>query len=238
VVTAPQSAEALEVIACRCRSLQSPLYRFGKDFEAGWSGSTLTYRGMTTSITDISPGIGGRYQAENAAAAMAAAELLANLGHAVSPLALKHGVEKAQWPGRMEVFPGVPPVILDGAHNPAGAHALVESLAGVMRKRLIIVIGVMGDKDLAGIAGPLVPLAAEVVAVSPALPRALPAALLAGFCRRFGVSCHDGGTVADGLAAARQLSRQGDVIVVTGSLFTVGEARSVLSGRPFEPIRG
>lgn len=237
VVLADQPAEVLAVMGERCMDINSPLVRFGSDFSASWGPAGLDYRGMERALYGLVPGIGGRYQAVNAATALAAAELLA-ASHPLADEALRTGIAQARWPGRMEFFAGPPRLILDGAHNPAGALALAESLAGITRRRLIVVAGVMGDKDADGILAPLLPLADEVVAVAPAVERGLPAAELAALCRRRGVSVADGGPVPDGLALARSMAAPDDLILVCGSLFTVGEARSALLAQRFEPFRG
>lgn len=238
VVLAGQPEEALAVLVGRSRALGSPVRRFAADFSASWREDGLAYRGMGRSLTALRPGIGGRYQDMNAATAMAAAEILGEAGFRLSDEALRRGIENARWPGRMELFAGPPRVLLDGAHNPAGAEALAASLGDIPRRRLILVAGVMGDKDLSGILAPLLPLADEVIAVIPAVERGLSAALLAAFCTKQGVPAADGGTVAEGLAAARERASDDDLILVCGSLFTVGEARAELLAKRFEPFRG
>ena len=128
--------------------------------------------------------------------------------------------------------------MLDGAHNPAGAQALAESLRDVPHDALLVVAGVMADKDTEEIFKPLFPLAKLVYTVSPAIERAIPSERLAALCRSHGVACQDAGTVAEGLEQAKKAARTGDLILVCGSLFTVGEARSILCGERFEPFRG
>jgi dihydrofolate synthase/folylpolyglutamate synthase len=138
----------------------------------------------------------------------------------------------------MEFMGDEPRILLDCAHNPAGAEALADSLASVPRRRLLMVIGMMGDKDVEGILAPLLPQADEVFAVAPALERAFPSAELAVLCGAPGRACTDAGTVAAGVAAARLRAEKTDLILVCGSIFTVGEAKGVLLGRKFEPFRG
>lgn len=239
VVAAAQGPEARQVLVDSCRDLGAPLYGEGLDFSAVWDGDSLAYRGLNTIVTGLKPGIGGRFQATNAALALAAAEVLATAaGIPITPEALRTGIAAARWPGRMELFPGPPRLLLDGAHNPAGALALAQELAQLPHGRLILVVGVMGDKDAAGILAPLLPLAAELIAVSPLVDRALAAAEMAAQVEAAGYHCRVGGTVAAGIDLAATLAEGDDLVVVCGSLFVVGEARAALTGTRYEPIRG
>ena len=238
IVSARQHPEAARVIERHAQEIGSPLYLCEDAFAAGWQGEELWYRGLGLALHGLRPGVPGLYQKGNLACALAAAELLSGAGFPLTPQALAQGVERASWPGRMELFPGSPRLILDGAHNPAGVAALVEALAEIPRQRLLVVVGVMGDKELSGILGPLLPLADAVFAVAPAIDRALPAAQLASFCRLAGVCAHDAGSVDRGIALAREEASAGDLILVCGSLFTVGEARGILLSRQFDPFRG
>src|SRR6266704_2109515 len=93
-----------------------------------WVLFTLDYHGMNRTLTQITPGMAGRYQALNAAVALAAAEALEKGGLTVASSAFREGIATACWPGRMELVPGSPRLLLDGAHNPAGASALAEAV--------------------------------------------------------------------------------------------------------------
>jgi dihydrofolate synthase / folylpolyglutamate synthase len=238
MVSARQLPEAERVIARRAGEIASPLYLCGRDFETSWQDGKLNYRGLNLAIDGLLPGLPGLYQKENAALALAAAELLGSTGFPVTEQALRAGMEQARWPGRMELFPGPPRLILDGAHNPAGAAALAESLGAVARRRLLMVVGVMGDKELSGILSPLLPLADAVFAVAPAIERALPAADLASYCANAGANAEAAGSVQQGILKATAAAGPDDLIVVCGSLFTVGEARSLMLSRRFEGFRG
>jgi dihydrofolate synthase/folylpolyglutamate synthase len=189
-------------------------------------------------LSGLKPGIAGRYQADNAVCALAAAELLGGMGFHLPAKALRIGIESATWPGRMEIVGKEPRVLLDGAHNSAGGEALAEALQDVPRDRLILVAGVMADKDAEGIFKPLFPVTDRAYAVSPNLERALPSDRLAALCRDRRVPCIDAGTVAAGLEQAKDAAGPNDLILVCGSLFTVGEARAILYGKHFEPFRG
>ena len=238
LVTATQSDEVLAVIGSQCERLASPLFVSGRNFSGSWGDDGLNYQGLTSGLSGLKPGIGGRYQAENAACALAAAEILGGMGFNLPETALRKGIEKATWPGRMEIVGKSPRILLDGAHNAAGGAALAESLQDIPHDRLILVAGVMADKDAEGILGPLFPLTDRAYAVSPRLERALPSERLAALCRSRRVPCTDAGTIAAGIDEAKNSAGPDDLILVCGSLFTVGEARAILYGEHFEPFRG
>jgi dihydrofolate synthase/folylpolyglutamate synthase len=166
------------------------------------------------------------------------AEVLASLGYSVNDAALLAGIRNARLAGRMELIPGSPPLILDGAHNPAGAAALAESLASCGYSRLLLVIGVMSDKDVSGIVSLLTPLAESCYCVCPAVERAMKADTLAGILTGMGIDARSSGSVAEGIIAAQADAAPDVAVVVCGSLFTVGEAKAWLAGRTFEGIRG
>jgi dihydrofolate synthase/folylpolyglutamate synthase len=238
VVTSTRSPEALEVIQMESERLSSPLYRFGNEFSATWEADGLSYRGIKTSMRGLIPGPAGRYQGMNAAAALAAAELLGGMGFKVADSSLRGGIETSSWPGRMEMIGESPRILLDGAHNPAASLALVEELREVPRDRLLLIAGIMADKDVEGVFNPLFSMADLIFAVSPAVERAMESGRLAALCRLAGASCVDAGTVAEGLSRAQKEARPEDLILVCGSLFAVGEARALLCRKRFEPFRG
>lgn len=238
LVTSNQTDEALAVIGLQCAKLSSPMFVCGKDFSGCWEDDGLKYQGLKTELSGLKPGIAGRYQADNAVCALAVAELLGGAGFHLPAKVLRKGIEKATWPGRMEIVGKAPRILLDGAHNSAGGEALAEALQDFPHDRLILVAGIMADKDAEGILAPLFPAAERVYAVSPNLDRALPSDRLAAFCRARKVPCTDAGTVAAGLEQAKKAAGSHDLILVCGSLFTVGEARAILHGENFEPFRG
>jgi dihydrofolate synthase/folylpolyglutamate synthase len=238
VVTSALNDDALAVIRRQCSELSSPLYCYGEHFTATWEKSGLAYQGFRNNLSGLRPGIAGRYQSANAACALAAAELLDGTVCTVPEAALRSGIETASWPGRMEIVGEAPRFLLDGAHNPAGAMALVEALQDIPYENLFLVAGLMGDKDADGILTPLFPFVEKVFAVSPRLERALPSGRLAVFCRTRGVACADAGSVAAGLAQAKSVAGSRDLVLVCGSLFTVGEARAELFDMQYEPFRG
>jgi dihydrofolate synthase/folylpolyglutamate synthase len=238
VVIASQHPDAQKTIARRCARLGSRVFQDGRDFTATWKTGGLAYQGIHWNMEGLRPGIPGRYQTTNAALALCASELLDQQGLAVSEEAARKGIEQAFWPGRMEMFPGPPRIILDGAHNPAGAEALAEALADIPRESLILVVGMVGDKDVNGILAPLLPHVDRIIAVCPAVPRGLPSVELAERCGALGHRAIDAGDVTSGLKIAFSSASDNDLVLVCGSLFTVGEARARILARSFEPFRG
>ncbi len=239
VILAPQPAEAEAAIRARLIPDRNRTFWAEADIRAAWnSDGSLDYHGIHATLTALTPGIPGRYQAVNAALALAAAEVLNQDGLPISHAALAEGIRDARWPGRMEFIPGEPPLLLDGAHNPAGAAALAESLAQYHYERLLLVSGIMADKDAVGLLGPLACQAAQAFAVAPAVERALDPACLAAQLIGLGLPTTPCASVAEGLRAARAAAAPGDLILVCGSLFTVGEAKAILAGNRFEGVRG
>lgn len=239
VVCAMQENSVLSTIQRQCLQGGNTLKVFGPDFSSFWRTSgLLEYSGLSVKISDLAPGIPGRFQGQNAALAMAAAELLDASGTPVSEEAIRVGVVGACWPGRMELVPGEPPLLLDGAHNPAGALALAEALADYQRTRILLVTGVCADKDIDLIYAPLAGLADRIFTVTPAVERGMQAKELSGFFSNLGFDSRSCGTVIDGIRAARKESRPGDLILVCGSLFVVGEVKAWLENVAYNGIRG
>lgn len=239
MVTAVQTPEVLEVIRNRALSGGNGVFVERRDFTSSWADDgTLDYRGIHATLSGVVPGIPGRYQAGNAALALAAAEMAGSAGLSVPRDALTNGMRAAHWAGRMELITGAPPILLDGAHNPAGAMALAGALGDYRYRQILLVTGIMADKDAAGIFTPLAGKVRRAYAVTPAIERALDDRTLAGLLTRLGIEAEPCGSVAGGIEAARRDADAGDLILVCGSLFTVGEAKAWLGKTPFEGIRG
>lgn len=239
VISAKQAAPARVAIEEHCRSAHSIIKTLGTDFSAERNlNGTFDYHGINTTLTELKAGLSGRYQASNAAVALAAAEALKAGGTDISPSALREGIAKAYWPGRMELIPGTPPLLLDGAHNPAGAVALAEALQEYSYSRLIMVTGVCEDKDFEQIYAPLTPLVDAVYTVTPAIERAFNDEELSLFFRQKGIKSEPCGSVTAGVTKARSEACADDLILVCGSLFVVGEIKAWLENIHYSGIRG
>jgi len=175
--------------------------------------------------------LAGVHQQQNAALAVAAARRMAT----VDDHSVDRGLGRLRWPGRFEVLPGEPPVILDGAHNGASAAALAATLRAYAAGRPIaLVVGINRDKDARAVLRPLLPIVRSVWATQAGdSARALPAAELGrlSLSRRFAASfhVHVEPDLACALVGARAAAaRNGGVVCVTGSLLLVGQARAAV----------
>jgi dihydrofolate synthase/folylpolyglutamate synthase len=242
LVTHARQPRVLELFRGRCRELQAPMYLGGVDFKTrGRAGGKFSYQGLSRNWDGLSLALQGRHQYRNAALALAVVELLAREGFSIPEAALRAGLQQTRWPGRLEQVAQDPRLLLDGAHNPAAALSLAQALKSSRRNgNLVLVLGIMADKDVDAILGRLLPLARTVIFTQPRYFRAASTAELA---RRAAVFPHlrifQVPRVADALRQAQALAGPQDRIVVTGSLFTVGEAKEYLEpGGTFMPVRG
>ena len=175
----------------------------------------------------------GEHQRANAQVALAAFERFAEVLD-VTPVAAKflEGFAATRWPGRLQLVPGSPPVLFDGAHNAAGAEALAAHLTQRGGPKPVLVFGAMADKDPRVVLAPLVPHIASVVTTRPPVLRADDADRLAGIVRELGLSAESRTDPADALAHARSLAGDDGLVLVTGSLYLVGACLTALAGRP------
>jgi dihydrofolate synthase/folylpolyglutamate synthase len=226
VVTATRG-ESYEVIRRTAAERGAPLVNIHESYayairESGLAGQTLDLTGPGRQYQALWIPLAGRHQAENAVNAVAAAEALEGLGFHMGEEAIRRGLTKASWPGRLQIVADRPRIILDGAHNPAGAQALAAFLAEQRSavNRLIMVFGVLKDKDWEAMLASLGPLADQTILTHPPADRgADPHELLMAdrFCSKVEIAADP----AEGLALARTVARPEDAILVTGSLYTV-----------------
>ena len=235
-VVREQEEEALEVIERRCEEQIATLLLEGRewgldDLVVAVGGQALAIRGLHATYDDALLPIYGEHAAHNASAAVVAVEAL--LERALDPDAVRLALGAATSPGRLEVAARRPLVVLDGAHNPAAARALADALPDTFTwDRLHLVIGVFAGKDLEGIVAPLAPLADAGYATAVDSVRARPPREVADALAVHGIATEHFASVRDALDAAARAASDGDLILVTGSLYTVADARRALLGDP------
>jgi len=175
----------------------------------------------------------GRHQLRNIALAIAAAEELNRQGfNSIKAKCIERGIHETQWPGRFQVIAartGWPEIVIDVAHNPAGAWALRSALSERYADRSVIfVFGAMRDKAISEMAEILFPLADRVIATRPANPRAASPEEILQAGARTGVAIDAVEDVEGAVERARSLASAGTVVVITGSIYLVGEAMSIV----------
>jgi dihydrofolate synthase/folylpolyglutamate synthase len=177
----------------------------------------------------------GRHQLRNVALAIAAAEELARQGLPVTAGSIEKGIRETQWPGRFQILPavvGAPEYVFDVAHNPAGAWALRSTLSASYADRpLTFIFGAMRDKAIGEMAEILFPLAERVIATHADNPRSATVEEIRQAASRTSTPIEDAADVAAALALTRTSTRPGAVVVVTGSIYIVGEAMRLLGIR-------
>ena len=210
----------------------SPVVSLGRDFSFSLKdGGLFDYRGVKRHFLDLELGLPGRYQRANASVALAVLELAENR-FPVDEATVRAGLRRVRWPGRLEVMRERPMVILDGAHNPEGTKALVEELTYLRRDgKIKLLFAAMADKEWEIMLRLLTKAVDEITLTKVNMERSADPAMLAArlnepIPRR---------VVADSGQALRELLQgadEGDVIVVAGSLYLLGEVRPLLQQTP------
>jgi dihydrofolate synthase/folylpolyglutamate synthase len=245
LVTAQQPLDAATVLMARAVEVGAAVAREGIEFgvlsrRMAVGGQLLTLRGLGGDYDEVFLPLHGAHQAGNAACALAAVE--AFLGGGRAPLdidAVREGFAQADSPGRLEVVRTSPTVLLDGAHNPAGAQALAAAITEEFAfTRLVGVVAMLSDKDARAVLEILEPVLASVVVTQSDSPRARPADDLAEIAvevfgaDRVDVEVRLDDAIDAATTAAEEETLGGSGVLVTGSLHTVGEARALLRREP------
>jgi len=284
VVASYQESEAMKVIEQKAIEKNSELYIYGRDFSSvlkrnDSSGICFDYSsGDSFAINNLVLPLAGEHQMQNASVAIKAATIVLNNNMVkgrdrtlISPIhrftdspiqeehiikLIRNGLAATRWPGRLEIIKEDPPMLIDGAHNPAAAMALSEAFKKIFpgkNKKIILVLGIMSDKDARGIMEPLLPLASEIILTSPAYNRSASPEKLAGIAASLGFfDVRITHTVKDAVEMAIEDSCKLQVtsyklkdnknstlethnsklnsplILITGSFYTIGEAKEVL----------
>lgn len=197
------------------------------------SGQIINYKGLLHDHIVKTRNLGS-YQRENIAVALLSLDILQTKGIFLPEQAIEEGILTMRHPGRMEVFNHQPFIILDGAHNPSAMNKLRMTMEELFEKRKIIIIfGVMADKAVEKIIDILLKFADHIIITHPNMERAMDVENIHKIILSFSdeIQCTMSRTVSEGLEKALAIAGKEDVILVTGSLFTVGEARINLRKR-------
>ena len=227
-ITAASQPRVLRLFSKICQEKRSPYFRVGKEFRYVRTGDgDFDYEGLNRKLWGVHLNLKGSHQVVNAIAALGAMEVLENLGYRVSTEAMVDGLREVEWPGRLEMISASPRVILDGAHNPAGVLALKESLKKEFQyQHLILLVGIMKDKNSRSMLHLLAPLADHIILTKPHTDRATPPPLLKKTLGWNGKNAEVEEDLKKAIDRGLSLTREEDLLCITGSLYTVGEARA------------
>ncbi|MBI4278317.1 MAG: bifunctional folylpolyglutamate synthase/dihydrofolate synthase, partial [Armatimonadetes bacterium] len=238
VVTATQRVPALEVLEQTSAVRGARLIRVGRHIRyrterSSPAGVHVTVWGERQVYRDLFVPLVGRHQALNAAVAVGAVEALAAAGFAVAEAAVRSGLASLRWPARIEIVRHRPTVIVDVAHNPVSFRALRAALDETFPgQRVVLVIGLLGSRDLDGMARIIGPRAATVVATRAHDPRAQPASAVAAAFRPWCAAVEVVEDPVNAVEFALRTAAAGDLICVTGSFHVAGPVRDHLLAVP------
>ena len=235
VVLAPQVPEAQAVFETVAADRDAPMDTVGCDIQLkhkNWNtkGQTLDLTIQSASYPDLFLSLLGEHQAINAATAVGCIERIRQEGYNVPRTSIYGGLKEVRWAGRMQVVGRSPVILLDGAHSPTSAEALCKAIREVFHyRRLILVVGLMRDKDLQAIGEVLCPFADEIITTQAFdNPRVTPAEEIAQAWSETGASFQVCPNVREAIPLAQSIATTSDLICIAGSIYIVGEAMKVL----------
>ncbi|NGZ61481.1 MAG: bifunctional folylpolyglutamate synthase/dihydrofolate synthase, partial [Nitrospira sp. LK265] len=235
VVIGRMGQGAEQVLRRIARDRSAPLWQLGRDFAVdGRRPERFTYRGVTRVCEDLICGLEGRHQRDNAACALALLEAAGRVGIDTDEVAVRDGLRMVSWEGRLELIDEYPKVMLDGAHNPAAAHVLAEYLKDFSIRhptsRVILVWGMMRDKDRQGFIAPLLPFVSEIVLTQATLARSATVQELRATLHEWQGPVLEAVLPMDAMTAARSRAMPHDLICIAGSLMLLGDIKAAVRG--------
>ena len=243
LVVGPVDQSVDGVLQEQARQKQVRTFTFGKEFRSvSHPSGTFDYAGMHRDYVNLRCALEGEHQTLNAACALALLEAGVMPRTTISERAVRQGLEQVSWPGRLERLRRHPLILCDGAHNPAAAECLKISLqrnvSEQRERRLILVVGMMQDKNLAAFLNTLVPLADVVILTRINSPRAATVRALKEALPVIDRPLYERETPEAATDLATCLANEKDLICITGSLFLVGHVKSLMTGNAYEPVLG
>lgn len=229
VVLGRQMPEARQRLAAIAGERQSPLFACGDEFSpVPGANDEFSFHGFGLRLDRLRPGLPGRHQYDNLSLALAAAVLLRRQGVDLPDKALRQGVEQVFWPGRLEWWGKERRILLDGAHNEGGAQVLADYLSSLPSRGVRWVVGMKRDKQIADIFAPLLPHCTHLYCTAPPIGDCMSPEELARAASEGNRPAAIFSDPAKALSAALLDCRQGEIVLVAGSLFLVAAAREFL----------
>ncbi|HPD60589.1 MAG TPA: folylpolyglutamate synthase/dihydrofolate synthase family protein [Thermodesulfobacteriota bacterium] len=233
LLTAVRQPQIFAKISSQCQELGSTLYRLGKHIGVQEkNGGLFDYQGIFSNYKKLKISVLGKYQINNAALAVGVTEILKNQGYQVTENAIREGLLKMKWPGRLEIVNQNPIILLDGAHNLDAIEKLTKELKkSFSYQKLFLVMGIMKDKAIKPILKRIAALGHHIIFTQPKTDRAASPFFLLKTARFLNNNSEVVEDVKQAVQKALSLANQDDLICVTGSLFTIGEARELFFSR-------
>jgi dihydrofolate synthase / folylpolyglutamate synthase len=226
-VTAAKQKKVLEILENLCRRRRAKFYCLGRDIRIKKQKDDSTaYEGLYRNVKNLKITLKGDHQLPNAALALAAIELCEKKGFVVDDKAIYTGLKNTHWEGRMEILHDRPLFLLDGAHNPAGIDVLCRSLKKDFSfQRLILIFGVLVDKDYRRMLQKIAPLASIIIVTQIKTARAVPVNDIMEAVQKMGYTAIITEDVNQAIKQALNMARKQDLICATGSFYLAGEVK-------------
>jgi dihydrofolate synthase/folylpolyglutamate synthase len=236
-ITAVKHRRIREFLKDICRKREAELYIVGGEIRVNVRrNGAFSYNGIRKKYRDLVCPLKGRHQIENAALAIGVIEYMATKGFEVDDAAVFAGIRDVRWEGRLEILQYEPMVLVDGAHNAGGATVLSNALREEFTyRKLILVFGVLKDKDCKTMLKKLLPLADLVIVTGPDTVRALPPEAIMRVAESYQKKIEVVGKSCEALKRALSMADPDDLICVTGSLYLVGEIKQAFLTYGNEP---
>jgi dihydrofolate synthase / folylpolyglutamate synthase len=216
-----------KIMEDRAKELHCQAYMLNRDFSYEKTGDQrFAFKGIARDFGDVFVNLYGDHQLANCALALCAAEVLSPLGFSVQDDAILRALSRVTWQGRLEKLKEAPLVFLDAAHNPHGVHALSEFMrTHFLDKKKILIFGVMKDKEYEEMLKEIVPTMDTVIFTRPNIERALSPHNMQAYLENAIIT----DTTKKALEKARTVATEKDLILVTGSFYTIGEAKTIIN---------
>jgi dihydrofolate synthase/folylpolyglutamate synthase len=234
IVTGVRQKQALAVIERKAAEKNAPVRRLGKEIRVrNRRDGTFDYQGVAKRWKQLQLGLPGSHQKLNAGLALGTLEFLQEKGLNLSDQAIFTGLRTVSWPGRLEIVCNAPLIILDGAHNPSAVAVLERFLRSqIDSRRLTMIIGILRDKAWKRMLRRLASVARRIILTQPQYERAGDAEEQSEFVKRLIDNVTVKPRVSDAISFATQRMSANDALCITGSLYTVGEAKAYLEHTP------
>lgn len=244
VISSNQYEEAYNEIKKIADEKNSHIYSVGREIiykivKSDIKGVIFDLKGIYNEYKNLHTPLLGRHQADNSAAAITAIEALKIRGVNITEKAIRVGLEKVKWTGRLEIIQNNPTLVLDGAHNPSGIKVVRDALKEIFSyHRLILVLAIFADKDYKKMIQILVPNADLIITTKAKNPRATPPRIIAKEAAQYidqnKIIVTE--NIPQAINCALSNSKEDDLICITGSLYTVGEAKKYFKSKEYKQL--